>query len=96
MAEHDDHLIGPKESTKSVHDYGHAFGFDVQQNLPPPNQQFFNFMQGYRPPPMDEEIFVKLKKYRSEEFIGTTDPAMAKEWLRKFERIAERFNCTPE
>ena len=53
-------------------------------------------MQGYRPPPTDEEIFVKLKKHGAEEFVGTTDPTVAEEWLRKFERIAERFNCTPE
>ena len=51
-------------------------------------------MQGFRPPPTDEEIFVKLKKHGAEEFVGTTDPTVAEEWLRKFERIAERFNCT--
>ena len=92
MAEHGEHFIGPKESVESIHDHGQALGLDDQQNVPPPNQQFFKFMQGYRPPPTDEEIFVKLKKYGAEEFVGTTDPTMAEEWLRKFERIAERFN----
>ena len=53
-------------------------------------------MQGFRLPPTDEEIFVKLKKHEAEEFVGTTDPTVAEEWLRKFERIAERFNGTPE
>ena len=53
-------------------------------------------MERYRPPSTDEEIFVKLKKHGTEEFVGTTDPAMAEEWLRKFEWIAERFNYTPE
>ena len=70
-------------------------GLDDQHNVPPPNQQFFKLMQGYRPPPTDEEIFVKLKKHGVEEFVGTTDHAVAEKWLRKFERIAERFNCTP-
>ena len=106
MAEHGEHFIGPEESGESVHDHGQghgqghgqsqALGLDDQQNLPPPNQQFLEFMQGFRPPPTDEEIFVKLKKHGTEEFIGTTDPTVAEEWLRKFERIAERFNCTPE
>ena len=53
-------------------------------------------MQGFRPPPTDEEIFVKLKKHGAEEFVGTTNPTVAEEWLRKFERISERFNCSPE
>ena len=102
MAEHDEHFIGPEESGESVHDHGQghgqsqALGLDDQSNLPPPNQQFFEFMQGFRPPLTDEEIFVKLKKHGAEEFVGTTDPTVAEEWLRKFERIAERFNCTPE
>ena len=96
MAEHDEHFIGPEESGESVHDHSQTFGLDDQHNVPPPNQQFFELMQGYRPPPTDEEIFMRLKKHGVEEFIGTTDPAVAEEWLRKFERIVERFNCTPE
>ena len=106
MAEHVEHFIGPEESGESVHHQGHdhgqghgqgqAFGVDDQQNVPPPNQPYFGFMQGFRPPPTDEEIFVKLKKHGAEEFVGTTDPTVAEEWLRKFERIAERFNCTLE
>ena len=36
-------------------------------------------MQGYRPLPTDEEIFVTLKKHGVEEFVGTTDPAVAEE-----------------
>ena len=78
------------------HGQGQAFGVDDQQNIPPPNQPYLGFMQGFRPPPTDEEIFVKLKKHGAEEFVGTTNPTVAEEWLRKFERIAERFNCTPE
>ena len=102
MVEHGEHFIGPEESGESVNDHGQghgqgqAFRVDDQQNVPPPNQPYFGFMQGFRPPPTDEEIFVKLKKHGAEEFVGTTDPTMAEEWLRKFERIAERFNCTPE
>ena len=96
MVEHGDHFIGPEESGESVHDHGQAFGLDDQHNVPPPNQQFFELMQGCRPLPTDEEIFVKLKKHRAEEFVGTTDPTVDEEWLRKFERIAERFNCTPK
>ena len=45
MTEHDEHFIGPEESSESVHDYGHgqghgqsqALGLDDQSNLPPPN-----------------------------------------------------------
>ena len=33
-------------------------------------------MQGYRPPPTDEKIFVNLKKHGAEEFVGTTDPTV--------------------
>ena len=50
MAEHGEHFIGPEEFDESMHDHGQAFGVDDQQNVPPPNQQFFEFMQGYRPP----------------------------------------------
>ena len=68
MAEHDELFIGPEESGESVHDHGQgqAFGVDDQQNVPPPNQPYFGFMQGFRPPPTDEEIFVKLKKHGTE------------------------------
>ena len=41
---HDEHFIGPEESGESVHDHGPAFGLDDQQNVPPPNQQFFEFI----------------------------------------------------
>ena len=44
MAEHGDHFIGPEESAESVYDHGHVFGVEGQQNVPPPNQQFFEFM----------------------------------------------------
>ena len=37
MTKHDDHIIGPEESGESVHDHGHAFGLDDQQNVPSPN-----------------------------------------------------------
>ena len=37
MAEHGDHFIDLEDSGESVHDHDHAFGFDDQQNLPPPN-----------------------------------------------------------
>ena len=54
MAEHNEYFIGPKESGESVHDHGQAFGLDDQHNVPPPNQQFFELMQGYKPLPTDE------------------------------------------
>ena len=44
MAEHGDHFIGLEESGESIHDHGHAFEVNDQQNVPPPNQQFFEFM----------------------------------------------------
>ena len=44
--------LAPEESGESVHDHGHgqghgqsqALGLDDQPNLPPPNQQFLEFM----------------------------------------------------
>ena len=97
MEEHDIHSAGSEHVDESVHNQGPVHGLEGQPPpIPPGIHQYFNVMQDMRPPPTDEEIFAKIKKHGGEEFVGTTDPAVADEWLRKFERIAERFNCTPE
>ena len=99
MAEHDAQSTGP-ELNECVHSHGSVPGFEEPQQIPPEIHpgihQYFNVVQDMRPLPIDEEIFTKIKKHGGEEFVGTTNPAVAEEWLRKFERIAERFNCTPE
>ena len=43
-----------------------------------------------------DENFEKIRKQRSNVFMGTTNLAVAKEWLRRTERILDRFNCTTE
>ena len=43
-----------------------------------------------------DENFEKIRKQGAKAVVGTTDPAVAEEWLRATERIINRFNCTSE
>ena len=43
-----------------------------------------------------DKNYERVKKQGAKVFTGTTDPAVAEEWLRSTERILDRIECTPE
>ena len=44
---------------------------------------------------LDENV-EKSRKQGAKAFVGTTDPMVAKEWLRGTKRVLNRFDYTPE
>ena len=43
-----------------------------------------------------DETYEKIRKQCAKAFEGTTNPAIAEEWLQSTERILDRFECTTE
>ena len=43
-----------------------------------------------------DKNYERVRKQGAKVFTGTTDPAIAKEWLRSTERILDRIECTSE
>ena len=62
-------------------------------------QEFVQMMRNVGQPPVGniiDETYEKIRKQGAKTFAGTTDPAVAEEWLRSTERILDRFEYTTE
>ena len=62
-------------------------------------QEFMQIMQNIGQPlgPVGnvvDETYERIRKQGAKAFVGTTDPAVAEEWLRGIERILDRFDWT--
>ena len=66
-------------------------------------QQFMEVMQRMTQvqPSRSQEFSIdknyeRVRKQCAKVFMGTTDPAVAEEWLRSIERILDSIECTSE
>ena len=98
MDEHQALPVIPEGSSESVH------GPAPEQAPPaayPIMQEFMQMMRNMNQPPAPvgnvvDETYERIRKQSAKAFMGTTDPAVAEEWLRGTERILDRFDCTTE
>ena len=112
MEGHDELAAGPVGSFESVHAYENAPESPIrdappehapQQEANPMMQQFMEMMQRMTQaqPSRSQESsmdknYERVRKQGAKVFMGTTDPAVAEEWLRSTERILDRIECTSE
>ena len=112
MEEQGEPAAGPVGSFESVHAYENAPESPIQdappehappQEVNPMMQQFMEMMQRMTQaqPSRSQESSIdknyeRVRKQGAKVFTGTTDPAIAEEWLRSTERILDRIECTLE
>ena len=95
--------IAPEGLSKSVH---RPEPEQPQPQVPPPAaypfmEEFVQMMRNIGQPPAPvgnvvDETYEKIRKQGAKAFVGTTDPTIMEEWLKRTERILNRFDCTSE
>ena len=112
MEEHGEPAAGPVESFESVHGHidssEHSKSIEPPENAPQQDmnlmmQQFMEMMQRTAQAQSSrsqksniDKNYERLRKQGAKVFTGTTDHAVAEEWLRSTERILDRIECTSE
>ena len=112
MEGQDELAAGPVGSFESVHSYENAPESPIhdtphehapQQEVNPMMQQFMEMMQRMTQAQLScsqessiDKNYKRVRKQGAKLFTGTTDPAVAEEWLRSTERILDRIECTSE
>ena len=112
MEGQDELAAGPVGLFESVHAYENALQSPIHDTPPehapqpdvnPMMQQFMEMMQRMTQaqPSHSQESnidisYERVRKRGVKVFTGTTDPAVAKEWLRSIKRILDRIECTSE
>ena len=103
MDEHQALPVAPEGSSESVHIPEPE---QPQPQVSPPAaypfmEEFVQMMRNIGQPPAPvgnvvDETYEKIRKQGVKAFAGTTDPAVAEEWLRGTKRILNQFECTFE